>query len=228
MLISVRGKHSHGCRHRSKHLPRRAVPCATLRSVAARQRGCDTIKVMLSYVLCTQNPKCFFVVTPLCFQTSRRSSFHKASYQKTSHTTRPVAWLHSSHKLQVQSRSASWRPTTPRGDSHITNCLPRADISRAATVSPAGAYTQSRRSTAGEHVQNYKFTSSDGGPKLYAVDAALPAHLRPRNAAGGAASALSACVLDSQDKIRLAGPARRGQPPRKEQLCRRPVALLLS
>ena len=72
------------------------------------------------------------------------------------------------------------------------------------------------------------FTSNRGGCKLYAVDAALCAHLRPRNgAAGGAVSALSVPVLHSQNQIRLAGPARRGQPPRKEQLCRRPEALLL-
>lgn len=72
------------------------------------------------------------------------------------------------------------------------------------------------------------FTSNRGGCKLYAVDAALFAHLRPRNgAAGGAVSALSVPVLHSRDQIRPAGPARRGQPPRKEQLRRRPEALLM-
>ena len=71
------------------------------------------------------------------------------------------------------------------------------------------------------------FTSNRGGCKLYAIDAALSAHLRPRNgAAGGAVSAQSAPVLHSQDQFRLAAPARRGQPPRKEQLCRRSEALM--
>ena len=59
------------------------------------------------------------------------------------------------------------------------------------------------------------FTSDRGGCELYAVDAALSAHLRPRRrAAGGAVNALSVPELHSQDQTRLAGPARRGQPPR--------------
>ena len=58
------------------------------------------------------------------------------------------------------------------------------------------------------------FTSNSESCELYAIDPALPAHLRPRDAAGGAASALGVCVSQSQSQTRLAGPARRGQPPR--------------